>query len=123
MTTAFLNCWGKTPSIKDKLTSFVMDGSKISTQSLRRKVGTGSEKHDLVEFFIIFNRSFSETSQKCDRLGGKSVGDVTVVVDAQNVFWILLIFFSEKRGKLIGQGFVRLVRRKSHLTTLIENLS
>ena len=123
MTTAFLNCWGKTPSTKDKLSSFGIDGSKISTQSLRRKVNTGSKRNDLVgEFLIIFNTSFSETSQKCDRWGGKSVRGATVVVDAKNVSQILLIFLSEKRGKLISQGFVRLVRSKSHLATLIKKL-
>ena len=44
------------------------------------------------EFLIIFNTSFSETSQKYDGLGGKSVGGATVVVDAKNVSRILLIF-------------------------------
>ena len=44
-------------------------------------MGTGSKRHDLVgEFLMIFNTSFSETSQKCDRLWGKSVGGATVVV-------------------------------------------
>ena len=71
---------------KDKLTSFVMDGSKISTQTFRSKVGTRSKRHDLVgEFLIIFNTSFSEISQKYDRFAGKSVGGATVVVDAKNV--------------------------------------
>ena len=84
---------------------------------------TRSKRHDLVgEFLIIFNISFSETSQKCDRLNGKSVGGATIVVDAKNVSRIILIF-SEKRGKLISQGFARLVRRKSHFATLIKNLS
>ena len=64
-----LELLGKTPSTKYKLTSFVMDGIKVSTQSLRRNVGTWSKGHDLVgEFFIIFNMSFEETSQKY-RLG------------------------------------------------------
>ena len=43
------------------------------------------------EFLMIFNTSFSETSQKCDRVGGKSVG-ATVVVDAKDISQILLIF-------------------------------
>ena len=65
VTTAFLNCWGKTPSIRDKLTSFVIDRSKISTQSLRRKVGTGSKIHGFLgDFLIILSISFSKTSLK-----------------------------------------------------------
>ena len=62
-------------------------------QSLRRKVSTGSKKYDFVgEVLIIFSMSFSETSLKCDRLGGESVVGATVVVDAKNVSQILLIF-------------------------------
>ena len=54
MTTAFLNCWVKTPSIKDRMISFIIDGSKISTQSLRKKVGTRSKKiYDSVGDFLI----------------------------------------------------------------------
>ena len=82
---------------KDKLTSFVMDG-KISTQSLRRKVGTGSKRHDLVvKCLIIFNMSFLETSQKRNKLGDKSMGDATVVVDANNISLSdYLVFLSAK---------------------------
>ena len=62
-------------------------------------MGTGSKRHDLVgEFLMIFNTSFSETSQKCHRLGGKSEGGATVVVDAKNISRILLIFWVKKEA-------------------------
>ena len=78
VTTAFLNFWGNTPSANDRLTSFVIDGSKISTQSFKRKVGTGSKRHDFVgEFLMIFSTSSSETSLKEGRLGGVHMGDMT----------------------------------------------
>ena len=78
-----------------------MDGNNISAQSFRRKVGTGSKRHDFVgEFFIIFSMPFSETSLKCNMLGGKSVGGAIVVVDAENVSWIFLIFLVKQGQKV-----------------------
>ena len=71
VTTAFLNLFGIKPSAKDRLTSFVIDGSRISTQSFPRKVGTGSKRQDFVrKVLMIFSTSFSETSLKRDKLGG-----------------------------------------------------
>ena len=92
-----MNFLGNTPSAKDRWTSFVLDGSKISTQSFKSKVGTGSKRHDFVgEFLMIFSTSFSETSLKRGRLGGVHMGGITVVEKAVNMSQILLIFLIEE---------------------------
>ena len=52
----------KTPSAKNKFMSFVTDGNKIFIHSLRRKVGTGSERYDLIgEYLMILSILFSGT--------------------------------------------------------------
>ena len=68
------------------------DRSKISTQSFKRKVSTGSKRHDFVgNFLMILSTSFSKTSLKRDRLGGGHIGGMTVVEEAVNISQILLI--------------------------------
>ena len=93
VTTTSLNFWGNTPSAKDRLTSFVIDRSKISTQSFKRKVGTGSKRHAFVgDFLMILSTSFYKISLKWDRLGCVHMGSITVVEEAVNMSQILLIF-------------------------------
>jgi hypothetical protein len=41
VTTAVLNCVGKIPELSDRLTSFVIEGNKISMVSLTKKVAMG----------------------------------------------------------------------------------
>ena len=40
--------------LREQFTNLVMDGKRISKQSLRRNVGLGCSKHDLVNLFIYF---------------------------------------------------------------------
>jgi hypothetical protein len=47
VTRAVLNCVGKIPELSDRLTSFVIEGNKIS-MSLIKNVGHGSSIQDLV---------------------------------------------------------------------------
>ena len=47
------------------IVKIVIDGSKISAQSFRRNVGTGSKRHDFVGgFLMILSHLFSKTSLK-----------------------------------------------------------
>ena len=53
---------GTHPSMSEKLTNFVIEGSSISQHFLIRNVGHGSNRQDFVgEFLIILPTSFSET--------------------------------------------------------------
>ena len=47
VTTADLNPSGTSPSSNDWFTSLVIEGNRMSMQSLTRNVGNGSNKHDL----------------------------------------------------------------------------
>ena len=63
MTTADLKASGTHPSMSEQLTSFVSDGSSMSMQSLIRKVGQGSNRHDFVgEVLIILSTASSESA-------------------------------------------------------------
>ena len=71
VTTACLNLVGTMPSAREQLTNLVMDGNRISMQSLIRKVGHGSKRHDLVgELDIILRTSSSETCVNVVIFGG-----------------------------------------------------
>ena len=63
MTTALLKPSGTAPYDKEQFTSFVIEGSSISRQSLTRKVAQGSRRQNFVgEFLITFTISSGETS-------------------------------------------------------------
>ena len=71
MTTALLKPSGTAPSNKEQFTSFMIEGSSISRQSLTRKVGQGSRRQDFVgEFLITFAISSGEASSNLTSPGG-----------------------------------------------------
>ena len=75
VTTAFLNPIGTRPSAKEQLTNFVIDGSRMSLHSSSRKLGQGSNKHDLDgESNIILEISSSVTRLKAENTGGSAGG-------------------------------------------------
>ena len=75
MTTALLKPSGTAPSNKEEFTSFVIEGSSISRQSLTRKVGQGSKRQDFVgEFLITFTISSGEASSNLTS-PGRFTGD------------------------------------------------
>ena len=71
MTTALLKPSGTAPSHKEQFTSFVIEESSISRQSLTKKVGQGSRRQDFVgEFLITFAISSGEASSNLTSPGG-----------------------------------------------------
>ena len=49
MTEESLNCLGKTPELKDKLTMLVMVGRSAGRHCLRREVGIGSRSQKVLD--------------------------------------------------------------------------
>ena len=62
----------------------MIDRSKISTQSFKRKIGTGSKRPEFEgEFLMIFsNLVLRDPSLKRDRLAGVRMAGMTVVEEA-----------------------------------------
>ena len=68
-TIAFLKPPGTAPSVREQLTSLVIEGRRISKHSFTRKVGHGSSRQDLVgDLVITFRTSSSETNLKRSNL-------------------------------------------------------
>ena len=106
MTTALLKPSGTAPSNKEQFTSFVIEGSSISRQSLTRKVGQGSRRQDFVgEFLITFAISSGEASSNLTS-PGRFTGDGKENDEELEKDSDFSNLVGEKSGKLISQFFV-----------------
>ena len=69
VTCASLKAGGKVPDDNDRLMSLVIGERKESMQDLSRRVGIGSNTHDLTGARMIsLSTSVSETGENCDKL-------------------------------------------------------
>ena len=106
MTTALLKPSGTAPSNKERFTSFVIEGSSISRQSLTRKVGQGSRRQDFVgEYLITFAISSGEASSNLTSPGGFT-GDGKEKDEKLEKDSDFSNLIGEKSGKLFSQFFV-----------------
>ena len=94
---AFLKPAGTAPSVREQLTSLVIEGRRISKHSFTRKVGHGSSRQDLVgDLVITFRTSSSETDLKRSNLGTfKGAGRVNESVFVKES--LILLILSEKK--------------------------
>ena len=102
VTTAFLKLLGTKPSASEQLTSLVMEGNRISTNSLTRKVGQGSRLQDFEgEASMTLWTYVSVTGEKCSRLAGGVSGGVDWTELVYETIMYLCDFVFEKRTKTI----------------------
>ena len=94
---AFLKPAGKAPSVREQLTSLVIEGRRIAKHSFTRKVGHGSSRQDLVgDLVITFRTSSSEKDLKRSNLGtSEGAGRVNEPVFVKES--LILIILSEKK--------------------------
>ena len=93
---AFLKPAGTAPSVREQLTSLVIEG-RISKHSFTRKVGHGSSRQDLVgDLVITFRTSSSKTDLKRSNLGtSEGAGSVNESVFVKES--LILLILSEKK--------------------------
>ena len=96
-TMAFLKPAGTAPSVREQLTSLVIEGRRISKHSFTRKVGHGSSRQDLVgDLVITFRTASSESDLKRSNLGtSEGVGRVNESVFVKES--LILLILSEKK--------------------------
>ena len=80
---AFLKPAGTAPSVREQLTSLVIEGRRISKHSFNRKVGHGSSMQDLVGDLVI---TFRTSSIKCTQ----GIGHITPAVEEILSFLFIL---------------------------------
>jgi len=77
MTEESLNCSGKTPVLKDRLTIFVIEGICAGRHYFRIEVDIGSRSQkELDDCEMILLNSFLEAGLKQARLVGRTLGSV-----------------------------------------------
>ena len=107
VTTALLKPSGTAPSNKEQFTSFVIEGSSISRQSLTRKVGQGSRRQDFVgEFLITFTISSGETSSNLTSPGRFTGDDKEKDEELEKDSRILAILLVKKAANCSANFFV-----------------
>ena len=93
--TAFLKLSGKHALNKDMLTSFLIDGSRMSTHSLNKNVGIGSRRQDLVgDSFTNLRISSSDTALNLSKEEGTVLGDTSTEGKSWKQLWNLPGFFN-----------------------------
>ena len=101
VTTACLKEFGKDPSMREKFTNLVIEGRRISRQSLRRNVGIGSSEQDLVgDSQIHLWTSSSVTGVKALKAGGTESGTSLKEPEVGKVSLILLILLEKKEANM-----------------------
>lgn len=76
VTTAFLKLLGTKPSASEQLTSLVIEGNRMSANSLTIKVGQGSRVQDFEgEASITLLTCVSVTGENCSRMAGGLSGE------------------------------------------------